>query len=162
MDLEADVTVWAIKRLRDYLFANNLRIFTDHESLQQLDKVGEHSPRVRRWIEFITTYRYTIEYRKGNANGNNADLLSSLLLPAAEHAHTGSTLLTPPDDAGTYIVHSRGPQKRDSPTSGVGLGGRVSPATHSAWGGIPLTATNFQNFLEHGPQMTIKDLASLD
>ena len=50
-------------------------IYSDHKALESIDKVGEHNGRVRRWLEFFSAYTYTLEYRKGSANGN-ADFLS--------------------------------------------------------------------------------------
>ena len=52
-------------------------IFSDHEALESLDNIAEHNPRVQKWLEFLTTYTYTLEYCKGSANGN-ADFLSRL------------------------------------------------------------------------------------
>ena len=51
LDLQAGSIVWAIK-------------------------VGEHNARVQRWLEFLSAYPYTLEYRKSSANGN-ANFLSA-------------------------------------------------------------------------------------
>ena len=69
---------WALKRLRGYLWGNNFRIFSDYKALESIGKVGNHDARVQRWLEFLTAFDYTLEYRKGSANGN-ADFLSRLL-----------------------------------------------------------------------------------
>ena len=59
-------------------------VFSDHKALKSIGKVGGHNARVQRWLEFLTAFDYTLEYRNGNANGND-DLLSPLPEPAAEH-----------------------------------------------------------------------------
>ncbi|MEP2272374.1 MAG: ribonuclease H family protein, partial [Marinobacter sp.] len=84
LDLEAGSIVWAIKRLRGYLWGTKFPIFSDHKALESIGKVRDHNARVQRWLEFFTAFVYTLEYRKGNANGN-ADFLSRLPEPATEH-----------------------------------------------------------------------------
>ena len=48
LDLEAGSIVWAIKRLRDYLWGRKLRIFSDQNTLESIGKVGDHIARVQR------------------------------------------------------------------------------------------------------------------
>ena len=97
LDLEAGSIVWASKRLRGYLWGTKFRIFSDHKALENIGKVGDHNARVQRWLEYLTAFDYILEYRKGSASGN-ADLLSRLPQPAAEHGRSGSSRLTPVDD----------------------------------------------------------------
>ena len=52
LELEGGAITWAIKRLRQYLFQVPFQIYTDHGVHEQLAKVGEHNPRVQRWLEF--------------------------------------------------------------------------------------------------------------
>ena len=65
MELEAGCVVWGIRRLRRYLFSMFLLIFTDHECLQQISKMGESKPRASNagWSSFqpITTASHTGE-----------------------------------------------------------------------------------------------------
>ncbi|CAB1101693.1 unnamed protein product [Ectocarpus sp. CCAP 1310/34] len=82
-DLEAGSIVWCIKCLRGYLWGTKFRIFTDHKPLEHFAKAGENNARVQGWLEFLTAYNYTLEYRKGSANGN-ADFLSRLPVAAVE------------------------------------------------------------------------------
>ena len=63
LDLEAGSIAWSITRLRGYLWSTTIRIFSDHMALEGPSKVAEHNPRVQGWIEFVTAYRYTLEYR---------------------------------------------------------------------------------------------------
>ena len=74
-----------------------------------LPKVGENSgnARVMRLLEFLTSYSYTLIYRKGSAYGN-ADVLSRLPIAATEHNHSaGRSRLTPTDE--DDLVHSARP-----------------------------------------------------
>ncbi|CAB1100714.1 unnamed protein product [Ectocarpus sp. CCAP 1310/34] len=97
LDLEAGSIVWCIKRLRGYLWGTKCRIITDHKSLEHFAKVGENNAHVQRWLEFLTAYNYTLENRKGSANGN-ADFLSRLPVAAAECDRSGRSRLTPAED----------------------------------------------------------------
>ena len=82
--MEAGSIVWTLNRPRGYLSGTKFRIFSGHKALQSVGKVGNHTARVQRWLEFLTSFDYTLEYRKGSANGN-ADSLSRLPEPATEH-----------------------------------------------------------------------------
>ena len=66
----------------------------------------DHNARVQRWLEYLTAFGYTLEYRKGSANGN-ADFLLQLPQPETEHDHSGSSRLTPVDDEAIYLVRAR-------------------------------------------------------
>ena len=48
MELETGCVVWRIRLLRRYLFSVFFLIFTDHECLQQISKIGESKPRIQR------------------------------------------------------------------------------------------------------------------
>ena len=48
MELEAGCIVWSIRRLRRYLFGVYFLVFTDHQCLQQICKIGETKPRIQR------------------------------------------------------------------------------------------------------------------
>ena len=123
-------SVWALKCLRGYLWGTKFRIFSDHKALESIGKVGNHNARVQRWLEFLTAFDDTLEYRKGGANGN-ADFLSRLPKPATEHDRSGSTSLNPVEDGGIYFVRACGLSTPSSPIPGVDLGGLV-PRTESA------------------------------
>lgn len=94
-------------------------------------------------MEFLTAYKYTLEYRKGSPNCI-ADLLCRLPLPATEYDATSMMHLTPPDDTGVKVVHCCGIQMRDSLTPDDGLGELVPLVTHRAWGGICLIVVRFR------------------
>ena len=100
LDMGAGSIVWSIKRLRGYLWGTTFCFISDYKALESLHKIAEHYPWVQRWLESLTAYTYTLEYRKGSINGN-ADFLSRLPLPAiapgvalrpAKNAFSSSTL----------------------------------------------------------------------
>ena len=62
LDLEAGSIVWALKRLRGYLWGTKSRIFSARKALESIGKVGNHNTRVQRWLEFLTAFDYTLEY----------------------------------------------------------------------------------------------------
>ena len=109
-----------IKRLRPYFYRIPFVIFSDHKALESLDKVGEHHPRVQRWLEFLNAYQYELVYRKGESNGT-ADFLSRLPIPATESDIRGDSALTHPDDVDVYLVGAPGPCPRlgEAPPSSV-------------------------------------------
>ena len=63
MELEAGCVVWSIRRLRPSLFGVYFPVFTDHQCLQQIYKVGESKPRIQRWMEFLSAYNFHLSYR---------------------------------------------------------------------------------------------------
>ena len=83
MKLEAGCIVWSIRRLRRYLFSVFLQAFTDHECLQQIQKIGETKPRIQNWMEFLSAYNFSLSYRRGEDDAN-ADILSRLPLPPTD------------------------------------------------------------------------------
>ena len=117
--MEASNIGWALKRLRGYLWGTKFRIFSDHKALESKCKVGNHNARVQRWLEFLTAFDYTLEYRRGSANGNT-DFLSRLTEPATEHDHSGSSSLNPVEDGGICLIRAYGLNTPSSPIPGVG------------------------------------------
>ena len=81
--------MWAIKRLRQYLFLIPFDTYTDCPPLTSLLRVGASNARVQRRVEFVTAYNYRKLHKKGAAHGN-ADMLSKLCQPATEADAQGS------------------------------------------------------------------------
>ena len=81
--------------------------FLGHTALENLDKIAEHNPRMQRWLKFLTAYNYTVEYRKGIANGD-ADFPSRLPLPATGCDRSGPNSLTPFDEELVFLICSHG------------------------------------------------------
>ena len=138
MELEAGCVVWGTLRLRRYLFGVYFLVFTDHQFLQQICKIGETKPRIQRWIEFLSVYNFRLSYRRGQDNAN-ADFLSRLPLPPIAEDISGASALTDPDDLGVYLIRACGFTTPACPVPGVGLGGLTPPPDSPVLGGLPLT-----------------------
>ena len=155
MELEAGCVVWSIRRLRRYLFGVYFLVFTDHQCLQQICKIGETKPRIQRCMELLSAYNFRLSYRQDNAN---ADFLSRLPLPPIAEGISGASALTDPDDLGVYLIRACGFTTPTCPVPGVGLGGLTPSPCHAleavlggltpppdfpALGGLPLTLDDF-------------------
>ena len=167
MELEAGRVVWSIRRLRRYLFGVYFLVFTDHQCLQQICKIGEAKPRIQRWMEFLSAYNFRPSYRRGQENAN-ADFLSRLPLPPIEEDISGASALTDPDDLGVYLIHACGFTTPACPVPGVGLGGLIPSLYHTpdavlgrlapppdtpVLGGLPLTNDDFRTHRSPTPPM---------
>ena len=64
-----------VKQFRHYLQGPKFRIRTDHASLRSVLQVNEPEGQLARWIEFMSSFSYKIEYRAGQRH-QNADALS--------------------------------------------------------------------------------------
>ena len=144
--------MWSTRRLRRYLFSVFFLIFTDHECLQQISKIGESKPRIQRWMEFLSAYNYRLSYRRGPDNAY-ADFLSRLPIPPTPEYISGSSALTDPDDLGVYLIRACGYTSPSCPILGVGYGGLIPPSSiGTAWhhrptsvlGGLSLTQDDFR------------------
>ena len=122
LDLEVGSIVSGIKRLRGHLWSTKFVIYSDHRALENITKVDKHIARVQSWLDFLSAYTYTLEYRKGTANGN-ADLLSRLPQPATDR--TEPNRLSSPDTLGIYLIHPCGFTPCEPSMPGIGLGGLV-------------------------------------
>ena len=122
MELEAGCVVRSIRRLRHYLFGVYFLVFTDHQCLQQICKIGETKPRIQRWMEFLSAYNFHLSYRRGQENAN-ADFLPRLPLPPIAEDISGAFALTDPDDLGVYLIRACGFTTPTCPVPGVGLVG---------------------------------------
>ena len=158
MELEAGCVVWGITRLRRYLFGVYFLVFTDHQCLQQICKIGETKPRIQRRMDFFSAYDFRLAYRRRLENAN-ADFLSRLPLPPIEEDISGTSALTDPDDLGVYLIRACGFTAPSCPVPGVGLGGLAPSPCHTpdvvlgglppppdspVLGGLPLTKDDFR------------------
>ena len=127
LDLEAGSIIWAIKRLRGHLWSTRIQIYSDHKALENIVKVGEHNAHVRCRLEFLPAYTYTMEYRKGTANGN-ANSLSRLHQLITDADRTGCNRLTGPETVGIYFIRPCDFAPNEPPTPVYQLGwARVHP-----------------------------------
>lgn len=60
---------------KQYLQGRKFRVRTGHQALVWLFKIKEPKGRIARWIEILSAYDFSIEYRPGHKHGN-ADALS--------------------------------------------------------------------------------------
>ena len=65
----------SVKHSRHYLHGQTFHIRTDHAPLRSVLKVKEPETQLARWIEFLSTFEYEIEYREGQRH-TNADAMS--------------------------------------------------------------------------------------
>ena len=135
MKLEAGCVVWSIRRLRRYLFGVYVLVFTNHEWLQQICKIGQTKPRIQRWMELLSAYNFRLSYRRAQENAN-ADFLSRLPLPPIEDDVSGTSALTDPDDLGVYLIRACGFITRSCSVHGVGLGGLALSPYHTPGAGL--------------------------
>ena len=122
--------MWSIRRLRRYLFGVYFLVFTDHQCLQQICKIGETKPCIQRWMEFLSAYNFRLSYRRGQENAN-ADFLSRLPLPPFDEDISGASALTDPDDLSVYLIRACGFTTPACPVPGVGLGGLTPSPCHA-------------------------------
>ena len=77
--------IFGIKKFHDYLFGRPFNLITDHKPLLGLLKENtprspQASARIKRWALFLSSYEYTLSFRKTDDHAN-ADALSRLPLP---------------------------------------------------------------------------------
>ena len=130
-------------------------VFTDHQCLQQICKIGETKSRIQRWMEFLSAYNFRLSYRRGQENAN-ADFFSRLPLPSIADDISGASALSDPDDLGVYLIRACGLTTPSCPVPGVGLGGLtpspdipvfggLAPSPDiPVLGGLPLTSDDFR------------------
>lgn len=66
---------WAISHFRVFVHGRKFIVKTDHKALKWLMEIKEPSGRLARWILFLQSFDFVIEYREGKKH-TNADALS--------------------------------------------------------------------------------------
>jgi len=64
-DLELVAIVFALKIWRHYLLGERFELYTDHKSLKYLFSRRDLNLRQQRWMEFLTSYDFEIQYTPG-------------------------------------------------------------------------------------------------
>ena len=85
IEKEAYAIVYALQKLRPYLFGSEFAIYTDHKPLKALLSSPMKNLKLQRWGMIISEYAPTIHYHDGPSN-TRADLLSRLEPPRPEVA----------------------------------------------------------------------------
>lgn len=70
-----------VEYFRHYLLGREFTVRSDHQALKFLFSLKSPKGRVARYIEILSEYNFTIQYRKGLSHGN-ADGLSRLMNPS--------------------------------------------------------------------------------
>lgn len=107
-DKELWAIVWAIRHFRHYLIGDHFQILTDHKPLLNLPHSisvdADATGRRGRWAVELSSYDFTVTYRKGSENGN-ADAMSRIHTSGEEEvAEAGSE----DPQAEVYLVSGSG------------------------------------------------------
>ena len=79
-DRELLAVVHFITHFRHYLMGTEFTVRTDHQALKWLFSLREPRNRIARWVEELSAFHFTIEYRPGKQHGN-ADGMSRCSTP---------------------------------------------------------------------------------
>ena len=85
IEKEAYAVVYAISKLRPYLYGADFTVYTDHKPLTSLFTKEMQNTKIQRWAVLLSEYGATIQYRKGK-NNIRADMLSRI--PPETGIHT--------------------------------------------------------------------------
>ena len=75
IEKEAYAVIYAITKLRPYLYGAKFHVYTDHKPLTSLFTKQMVNTKIQRWAILLAEYGATISYRKGS-NNIRADMLS--------------------------------------------------------------------------------------
>ena len=66
--MELAAVVFALKIWRHYLYDEQFEVYLDHKSLKYIFTQRDLNMRIRRWMEFIEDYDFTLHYHPSKAN----------------------------------------------------------------------------------------------
>ena len=66
--MELAAVVFALKIWRHYLYDEQFEVYSDHKSLKYIFTQRDLNMRIRRWMEFIEDYDFTLHYHPSKAN----------------------------------------------------------------------------------------------
>lgn len=90
IEKEAYAIIYALTKLRPYLYGAEFTIYTDHKPLRSLFTSEMVNTKIQRWAIMIAEYGPTIEYRQGKHNVR-ADMLSRITSRTAQVASLDQT-----------------------------------------------------------------------
>lgn len=91
IEREAYAIVFAINKLRHFLFGSEFTVYTDHKPLRSLFTSEMKNVRIQRWAIMLEEYGCNIEYKQGKTN-IPADMLSRIVPDTPENIHEVSVL----------------------------------------------------------------------
>ena len=77
IEKEAYAVVYAISKLRPYLYGAEFAVYTDHKPLTSLFTKEMQNTKIQRWAVLLSEYGAKIQYRQGK-NNIRADMLSRI------------------------------------------------------------------------------------
>ena len=77
IEREAFAIIYAISKLRQYLYGSTFTVYTDHKPLRSLFTSEMKNTRVQRWATLLEEYGCSIQYKSGKQNVR-ADMLSRI------------------------------------------------------------------------------------
>ena len=80
-DKELLALLYFVEYFRQYLLGRRFTVRTDHQALVWLFKLKEPKGRIARWLEILSYFNFSVEYRPGHKHGN-ADSMSRCENPA--------------------------------------------------------------------------------
>ena len=69
--------VWGLEHFEPYLWGRHFTVRTDHSALRWLQNFKNSKGQVARWLERLSEFNFTVEYRAGQRHGN-ADGMSRI------------------------------------------------------------------------------------
>ena len=86
IEKEAYAVVYALQKLRPYLYGAEFVVYTDHKPLLCLFSKSMTNTKIQRWAILLAEYGATIKYRPGH-NNIRADMLSHIAPAKVDSAH---------------------------------------------------------------------------
>ena len=77
IEKELFAVIWSVQHFSQYLYANEMHLFSDHRPLQWLHTLSHQSPRLARWSLLLQDFHIVPHFIKGT-NNIVADSLSRL------------------------------------------------------------------------------------
>ena len=97
IEKEAYAVVYALQKLRPYLYGANFVVYTDHKPLLCLFSKSLNNTKIQRWTILLAEYGATIKYRPGS-NNIRADMLSGLPPALVSAIDSGCEYTEPPGE----------------------------------------------------------------
>ena len=97
IEKEAYAIVYALQKLRPYLYGANFVVYTDHKPLLCLFAKILNNTKIQRWAILLAEYGATIKYRPGS-NNIRADMLSRLPPALVSAIDLGCEYTEPPGE----------------------------------------------------------------